>query len=191
MYEAADDVYCYPGTAILKNRLDIRNQEELEEFEKRIVAQRSDEPVTGRLDVHHYKSIHRHLFQDVYDWAGECRSVRLSKDKSMFCYPENISREMDRVFRELKSGNFLRGRSDENFAAGAAHFLAELNAIHPFREGNGRTQNYFLAVVGNQADHPLDLAALNPDEFLSAMIRSFNGNEHPLAQQILRLLAAR
>ena len=71
MYEAFDDPYCYPGTSVLKNRLDLRTQSDLQEFEAMITAQRADEPLpAGRLDHDHYLAIHRHLFQDVYDWAG-------------------------------------------------------------------------------------------------------------------------
>jgi cell filamentation protein len=91
MYDAADDPYCYPGTSVLKNRLDLRDQAELEEFEAQITAQRADEPLTlGALTVDAYRTLHRHLFQDVYDWAGEFRTVRIAKGGNWFCYPEYV-----------------------------------------------------------------------------------------------------
>lgn len=74
-------------------------------------------------------------------------------------------------------------------ASGAARFLSELNAIHPFREGNGRAQNTFLALVADQAGHPLDLDRLNPDAMLAAMIASFNADEGPLTAVIRQLIA--
>jgi cell filamentation protein len=144
MYEAVEDPYCYPGTTVLKNRLNLRTQVELDEFETFITAQRADEPFPpGRLGYAHYRAIHRHLFQDVYAWAGRVRTVRISKGTSTFCYPEHIDREMRRVFGNLRRERFFRGLDASTFARKAAHFLGELNAIHPFREGNGRTQLAF------------------------------------------------
>ena len=191
MYEAGDDPYCYPGTTVLRNLLDLRTQEELDEFESTITAQRADEPLAlGPLDIDAYRAIHRHLFQDVYQWAGEYRTVRVSKGSSAFCYPDHIDREMRSLFDQLADENFLRDLEVESFSAKAAHFMAELNAIHPFREGNGRTQNIFLALLADRAGHPLDFAQLDPEALLSAMIASFHGDEKPLAAVIQGLVRA-
>jgi cell filamentation protein len=75
------------------------------------------------------------------------------------------------------------------FSAGAAHFLAELNAIHAFREGNGRTQLTFFALLADQAGHPPDLSKLRPDEMLEAMIASFDGDERKLTGVIESLVS--
>jgi cell filamentation protein, protein adenylyltransferase len=188
MYEAEPDPYCYPNSSVLKNKAGLTTQDTLEQFETAMTFARSEEPLpSGRLSPTHYRAIHYHLFQDVYAWAGKDRTVRLSKGKSAFCYPEHIAAEMKRVFASLKEQSFLRDQSLENFAKNAAHFLAELNAIHPFREGNGRTQLTFLALLADQAGHPLDLEKLEPDATLNAMIKSFNGNEKPLAAVIKEL----
>jgi cell filamentation protein len=96
---------------------------------------------------------------------------------------------MARLFLALRRAQFHRGRSVDEFARRAAHFLAELNAIHPFREGNGRTQLSFIALLATRAGHPLLLARLDPGEFLEAMIESFGGSEEPLAGQIRNLIA--
>jgi cell filamentation protein len=149
---------------------------------------RSEEALPpGLLSVSHYRAIHHHLFQDVYDWAGRFRTVRLAKDQSAFCYPENIAREMQDLFRWLRDQQYLRGRTVQEFASVAAHFLAELNAIHPFREGNGRTQLIFLALVAHRAGHPIELVSLDPPAMLDAMIASFGGDEAPLAAILERL----
>jgi cell filamentation protein len=95
---------------------------------------------------------------------------------------------MDALFKRLKEQKFLCGLETSAFAATSAHFLSELNAIHPFREGNGRTQMVFFGILAVQAGHPLDLEQLKPETFLAAMIEAFNGNEAPLAAQIRRLL---
>lgn len=95
MYEAIDDPYCYPGTTVLKNKLGLRKQSALDKFEAEISLERSSVPLpTGKLTYQHYCAIHRHLFQDVYTWAGKPRTVRISKGGSMFCYPESINREI-------------------------------------------------------------------------------------------------
>jgi cell filamentation protein len=140
-YHITPDPYCYPGSTILKNRANIREQVALDVFEHEAALQRAEEPYpAGRLTVSHYRAIHRHLFQDVYAWAGRFRTVRISKGGSMFCYPEHIAAEMRRIFGALRQQRYLSGLAADEFAQKAAHFLAELNAIHPFREGNGRTQ---------------------------------------------------
>jgi cell filamentation protein len=190
MYEIAADPYCYPGTSVLKNRLNLQNQTELDQFETFITAQRADEPLpSGRLTFTHYRAIHRHLFQDVYTWAGRLRTVRISKGGSTFCYPEHINREMKRVFRKLSGTRNFRDLSRKDFARHAAHFLAELNAIHPFREGNGRTQLTFLTLLAERAHHPLALDRMDANAMLQAMIYSFSGDERSLADAIHSLIA--
>lgn len=192
MYDAIADPYCYSGTTVLKNRANLQTQKALDRFEVVMTTQRADEPLPpGRLSVSHYQAIHRHLFQDVFSWAGRFRTVRIGRSGSAFCYPENIAREMRAVFKSLARKNYLRGLARETFAREAAAFLATLNAIHPFREGNGRTQTAFLALLADQAGHSLDLGKLKPRSFLNAMIASFRGDEGPLARQIVLLIRPR
>jgi cell filamentation protein len=182
MYEPLSDPDTYPGSTVPRNIPDLRNVAALELFEAAVTAERAGEPLpAGGLGVRHYQTIHRHLFQDVYRWAGKFRTIRMAKDNSTFCYPEFIPAEMRRVFGWLKAEKFLRNPAPGAFAAGAAHFLAELNAIHPFREGNGRTQFAFTLLLAVRAGHPLDLGRLDPSRFLAAMIASFNGDERALA----------
>jgi cell filamentation protein len=188
MYDSTDDPYCYPGTTVLRNRRNLRTQKALDRFETAITAQRFDEPLpAGKLTEPHYQRIHRHLFRDVYAWAGEYRTVRVSKRDSAFCYPEYISREMSKLFAGLRRDKNLSGLSPEQFAPKAASFLAHLNAIHPFRDGNGRSQMAFMALLAARAGHPLHLARLVPADFMAAMIRSFQGDEEPLVEQLARL----
>lgn len=188
-YDAIADPYCYPGTTVLKNIPDIRDQAALAAFEAVSTAQRADEPLpAGRLSVRHYQAIHHHLFQDIYAWAGRFRSVRIGREGSAFCYPENIDRQMKRLFADLKQKRYLTTLSRDEFAATAAHFLSTLNAIHPFREGNGRTQTTFLALLAHRAGYPLKLERLAPKTFLAAIVTSFQGDEGPLAAEIRKLI---
>jgi cell filamentation protein len=188
-YTAVADPYCYAGTSILRNIPGLRDQAALDRFEAISFAQRSEEPLPfGPLSVRHFLAVHRHLFRDVYRWAGLPRTIRLHKDGSTFCYPENIGSELSRLFEGLERDNRLRDLDANKFVSKLAHFLAELNAIHAFREGNGRTQLAFAQLIASQAGHPLRLEALDPQALLAAMIDSFRGDEGPLGAQLLALL---
>ena len=190
MYAASVDPYCYRGTTVLRNRLGLRDQGLLDQVEAELTAQRFSEPLpSGQLGVTHYRSMHRHLFGDLYPWAGRYRTTRISKGDSLFCYPENIPGQMRALFAGLKNEGCFRGLSPADFSVRAAHFLAELNAIHAFREGNGRTQLAFFSLLAMRAGHPVRNSKLPSDDILSAMILSFKGDEQPLASVIRALTA--
>ena len=104
----------------------------------------------GRPGYAHYCAIHRHLFQDVFASAGKLRTVRMAKRHSMFCSPEYINVEIRKLFHGLSAAKFLKGLSAAEFAQ-SARFLAQLNTIHPFREGNGRKQLTYLTLLATQA----------------------------------------
>jgi cell filamentation protein len=189
MYESGPDPYCYPDSSVLKNRLGLSDQAELDAFEALITAQRGEEPLPrGRLGYAHYRAIHHHLFQDVFESAGKPRTVRIAKGGSMFCYPEHIDGEMRKLFAWLSAERFLRGLSAQEFARRAAHVLAELNAIHPFREGNGRAQLTYLALLAARAGYPLAVERMEPNAMLAAMVASFKSDEAPLAGLIEGLI---
>lgn len=189
MYESQDDRYCYPGTAVLKNRRNLRTQEALDQFELAMTAARSQEPPPhGTFTEQHYQRVHKHLFRDVYTWAGKYREVRISKGDSAFCYPGHIAGQMRKLFAKLGRDNNLSGLPRGEFAANAAAFLSGLNAIHAFRDGNGRTQMAFVIMLAKAAGHPLHLDRLTPDDFLAAMIRSFQGDDSALIRQFELLI---
>jgi len=189
-YNAQNDPLCYPGTRVLRNKAEIRSLDELEQFEQLMFDSRAEEDLpAGTLDFAHYRAIHRHFFQDVYDWAGEIRTIRTGKGANWFCFPEYIEKEAAGLFRQLADKDHLRACSNKlDFAQEAAWFLSELNAIHPFREGNGRVQLVFLTMLARNAGFGLDERKLQPEAFLAAMIGSFDGDLAPLANQIEALL---
>jgi cell filamentation protein len=142
----------------------------------------------GQFNPAHYCAIHRHLFQDVYEWAGEYRTIRIAKNSAMFCYPEHIAEQMEILFASLSGASFTPGIATKDFIATAASFLSDLNAIHPFRDGNGRTQLTFLYLLGDRAELALDMTRIRPQEMLSGMIASFGGKLGPLEVEIGRLV---
>jgi cell filamentation protein len=189
-YDVFDDPYCYKNTFVLKNKAGIRDAALLQAFELEMSTLRAEEPLPkGRFTPAHYRGVHRHLFQDVYRWAGRYRTVRTGKGGNWFCYPEYIDGSMEQLFKKLAAKPFERGADSVEFVDAAAHFLGDLNAIHPFREGNGRSQLAFLHLLGVRADHPFRLDRIDRETFLPAMIASFGGDMKPLADELHKLLA--
>lgn len=189
MYDAIEDPYTYKNSTVLVNKLDLHDQAALDAFEAEISSARAAEPLPdGSLDFTHYKAVHHHLFQDVYEWAGQIRTVRISKGGNPFCFPENIEGQANQLFKNLRTSDYLRRLDPEAFSTSAGHFLAELNAIHAFREGNGRSQLTFFALLSDVAGHRLNIDGMNPGEMLAAMIASFDGNESQLAGVIRGLI---
>lgn len=189
-YNPVEDPLCYPGTQVLTNKAGIRDQADLDQFEQLMFESRAVERLPdGALDFAHYLALHHHYFQDVYVWAGEIRRIRTGKGTNWFCYPEHIEAQATRLFSELATRDFLtRVNTKREFAEEAAWFLSELNAIHPFREGNGRIQLVFMTMLARNAGLGINERKLRPAQFLRAMILSFEGELAPLAEEINRLL---
>jgi cell filamentation protein len=181
-YWASDDPYCWPNTSTLRNKLNITDLIKLQSVESDAVRARADIGLPpGRFSITHYRACHRWLFGDIYDWAGNYRTVRLAKGRSVFCFPEHIVGQIQALFRDLKAGGYLKQKSRVEFVSRAAWFWSELNAIHPFREGNGRTQTLFLANMALAGGWYLDLTRLKPEPTIAAMIASFKaGTGQPL-----------
>ncbi len=145
----ADDVYCIPGTAVLKNKAGITDQEQLDEYEGDFTAIRllelTQNPVEGSFDLAHLCKIHQYLLQDVYEWAGEVRTVDIIRGDSRFCNVRQIQSYSNTVFSALATEKYLRNLEANVFSKRLAHYLSEINAVHPFREGNGRVQRLFIS----------------------------------------------
>ena len=183
------DPYVYPGTNVLISRFGIRTAERLDYVEREFVTQRIAEGVPhGRFDLAHLRAIHRHLFQDIYDWAGEIRTVEISKGRHTFQFRRFIEAGMADVYRRLETADFLHGLDADAFAEAAGTIVGDVNYVHPFREGNGRTQLHYLDQLADQAGHPLDLARLDPEAWVVASQASHGGDYGPMAREIARAL---
>ena len=186
VYTAQSDPLCYPGTTVLRNLLDLRDQAALAEAEVALFLLRADEPFpSGNLDPTHYCALHHHLFQDVYAWAGQLRAIRIGKGGNWFAYPEYIAASLNKAFDDYGDPDTVAALPVEEFAARTAHLLAEINAVHPFREGNGRTQLAFLTLLVVNAGYTVDDEVLEPARVIGAMIESFVGSEAPLTGLVL------
>lgn len=192
VYGSSKDPYCYPGTSVLRNNAGLTDANALSDYEASYVRSRAEEPwPAGKLDKSHYYGLHRHFFRDVYDWAGKPRTTRIGKGGNWFCFPDFIDSELDRLFAELKAKKHLVGLPLDEFAREAAHFIAELNAIHPFRDGNGRSQLAFLRLLCLNAGRRFDAVVLDRERVIGAMIASFDGKLDALADLIRDIASPR
>src|ERR1700730_1352727 len=154
------DPYLYPGTSVLKNLRGLTDPQQLERFEARRTHQRIaeliDNPLVGEFDLAHLKAIHLYIFKDVYEWAGQYRTVNISKGGHLFGLANFLEPSLQEVLTNLAAEKHLVNLNADTFAGRAAYFLGELNAAHPFREGNGRTQREFIRELGLKAGHYID-----------------------------------
>jgi cell filamentation protein len=166
------DPYTYPGTDVLRNIPDIRVPHRLAGFEANATAARLAEldarPLNGSFDSNHLKAVHWSIFQDVYSWAGEFRTVNLSKGGHLFALTAFIEPALEQVLSRLHSEKQLIGYDGHRFAQRAGFYLGEINAIHPFRDGNGRAQREFLRQLGLHAGFVIDWRKTTPEEMIAA-----------------------
>ena len=144
VYTTVQSVYCYLDTDVLINKLDIRDKAELKQAEEEFYSSQADGSVAGANQGTFYQKshlfrIHRFLFEDVYPFAGHIRKEQISKGDTMFCPPDLIDRELERVFKNIHSKKLLAEQDEEKQIQNLSQTMAELNIIHPFREGNGRS----------------------------------------------------
>lgn len=172
-----DKVYCYPDTSILINRLDIHDKDKLLTAETSLVAVRlyqlQKNPICGSFDYNHLCRIHHYIFQDLYSWAGKTRTVNIAKT-SLFCLVQFIPSYANSIFPAYYN-DCMRTKDDpEEFIRIFTEHYANLNALHPFREGNGRSQREFARELCLECGYSFDLRHTNHDEMLSASIESLD-----------------
>lgn len=187
------DPYLDLRSGVLRNRLGITDAAELARAEAELTSYRLIElrarPLPGNYDLPHLQAFHRYIFGDVYDWAGELRTVSLGKGGALFCHPQHLVATADDVFTRLARDRHLRGRDRTAFVDGLTALLAEVNALHPFREGNGRTQRAFLAQLARDAGYRIRWAELDPETNRAASAAARAGDTTPLREMLDRLVA--
>ena len=190
-----DDHYVDPETGVLKNRLGITDEATLEESEAAYVAiksfQLSQTPLKANFDIAHLQAIHRHLFSDVYEWAGELRTIDISKGGNLFAHHNHIQSAAAQVFKGLADERQLQGLDPAAFSERATHYLGEINALHPFREGNGRAQREFISHLGQNTGYYIAWENVKAAEMLEASIQSFKGDTSKLAAIIRENISRR
>lgn len=176
VYKDKNSNYCYENSNILVNKLNIKDEKELQKYEAKITAAKllglRQRGVTGDFDVKHFISIHTYLFEDIYSFAGKFRNEDISKGVFSFAHWEYIDSELERLLLELKNENCLEGINQEVLAKRLAYYISELNVLHPFREGNGRTIREFIRQLALKNGYALNLKKVLPEEMLEASKKS-------------------
>lgn len=178
------DPYIDPETGILRNKVGARSQRDLDAAEADLAAARAyrlilTNPIKPTGDLDELRAIHRHLFQDVYDWAGELYTVDISKNlgpgevTEFFIPTSMVQRGMGFAVDELRNDKYLRGMPRDQFIKRLSHHYDQFNYAHPFREGNGRASRLFWDRIARDAGYQLDwqqvIGAVNNQASRAAM----------------------
>ena len=176
VYTTTQSIYCYPSSNVLKNKLNIRDNKLLKTAEEEITLIKQMEllknPIKGNFSKAHLMNIHKFIFEDIYSFAGKIRREQISKADTMFYPPNLIDRELDKVFAKIKEKNMLKETDEEKVFDNLAYVMAELNIIHPFREGNGRSIREFIRLMAKRMGYDLNWGNADKEELLQASILS-------------------
>jgi cell filamentation protein len=190
----SDDPYTDPVSGILRNRLGLSKAADLEAAEREITHAAlillRESPVRPTYDLLHLCEVHRRTFADIYHWAGQVRTVAIAKG-SMFCLPQFIEPAAAEIFRQLRQEDFLRGLARDNFVDRITHYLGEVNAVHPFREGNGRAQRAFFEQLAADAGYALGWQRLDGDRNVAASDAIMRGRPGPMRAMLDELIDQR
>lgn len=127
----------------------------------------------GKFDLAHLQAIHKRLFGDVYDWAGVIRTVDISKGQTRFANFQQIGSYAPEITRPLQREQLLRGLDVDTFSERAGHYLGELNVLHPFREGNGRSIREFVGQLARGAGYAMEWSGIERSEMIQASIKAY------------------
>ena len=182
-YSVEHDQYCYPDSDVLVNLLDIQDPQELAEAESEFSAERYRTYESRHLSLadfsfEHLQHLHHHLFQDLYEWAGQVREVDISKGSTRFCTCSRIQPEATKLFALIPN---LAGLNNENdLITKVADLYCEMNILHPFREGNGRVQRFFFEELLFTLGYELRWPQISKETWIDANIAGYDLNLAPL-----------
>jgi cell filamentation protein len=182
-----EDPYNDPVTRVLYNKLGLGTAAGLEAAEREITHAAlilvDESPVSPSYDLPHLQEIHKRIFGDIYEWAGQIRTVAIAKG-AMFCLPQYIDSSAAVIFGELHDEDCLRGLRRDAFVGRLAHYLGEVNALHPFREGNGRAQRAFFGQLARDAGFTLAWQHLDPARNVKASAAIMRGDPEPMREML-------
>lgn len=185
----------YPGTDVYVNKLGLRDKTLLEDAERVITRRRARQSFPRSATCRTYdgfRAIHRHLFRDLYSWAGKERSYTTGRGAIPFAVPEHIGPWMQQQFNKLAAERYLVGLGLDAFAEAAAVYVNEINAAHPFIDGNGRTQRFWLRMLADNAGFDLTLTGRDSKAWNEASRLGFVQSDHgPMAALLKKRLKPR
>ena len=169
---------CYEGTSCLVNKFGIQDADRLSQIEAQITFAKAAlldaKPIDGSFDFQHFKKMHEFLFSDLYAWAGEVRTIDISKKRTCFMHANQIESFAPICFSKIANG-FLNNLPRETFALRIAELYNEINYIHPFREGNGRTQRIFFTQLIRSYGYDINFSETDTDELMIATVQASAG----------------
>lgn len=193
-YDVGKDPYIDKKTGVLKNLLSITDEKELDQAEAEISAVQistltiEDKPPLENFNWKLLCDIHHYVFGDIYEWAGNIRTIELSKGSSSFARIDRIVPSLEEIFEALAHEDYLYGLNKDEFVERLAHYYSELNVVHPFREGNGRAIRTFLTMLAENSGWDIAWQQMSKEENVDACIAGYNSNEEPLRQLLGRIL---
>ncbi len=171
MYDAINSKYTYKGTEVLRNKMDIRDEKLLEEYETKIVAFKiatiSTKIISMPYTPERLKFIHKYLFDEVYEFAGEYRGENITKDNFRFAEFQYIEDNIKQIFKKIDTEE-MKKMSFKDFVERISYIMTELNVLHPFREGNGRTIRELVRELCFDCGYVIDWYEINHDDILRA-----------------------
>lgn len=171
-----DIKYCYDSWNVLRNKLNILDADALRIAEREITAVRmaelKEKPIEATFDLAHLKRIHYALFRDLYDWAGEIRSVNIAKGNE-FCNWNVLEAYASNLFGKLNAERLNEIQNDNVLMERIAFYFSEINVMHPFREGNGRTQRIFIEQLAQELGYHIDFSDVSEEEMIEASANAF------------------
>ncbi|MCG1033994.1 putative adenosine monophosphate-protein transferase Fic [Bacillus amyloliquefaciens] len=164
------DPYLYPGLNVMRNRLGIRQAERLAQAAYEFTALRAATLGLGPLlrGLPHLCAIHQHIYQDIFDWAGDIREMDIYQGDTRFCHFAYIEKEGNALMQDLEEEGYLVGLEREDFINRLSHYYCEINVLHPFRIGNGIVQRIFFEQLAIHAGYQLDWRDIDPEEWAQA-----------------------
>lgn len=176
LYEARNSIYCYKGTNVLINNFNVTDANKLSNIERPLVLARlfdlRKNNDIGNFDLEHFLKIHEYLFSAIYPFAGSIRTENIAKDNFRFAEWEFIEDELNRILNQLKEENYLYNLDKNGLANRLSYYMAELNVLHPFRDGNGRTIREFCRQLAYKNGFILNLSKIDAKEMFDASVQS-------------------
>lgn len=188
--ENNNDPYSDKISRCLINKFGIKDKELLSKIEIAYSSRRAWEINNNNLipqtfDLEHLKAIHGYIFGDCYDWAGKVRTVEISKGESQFAPKKIIESGSSYIFNQLKKDNYLKNLTPESFSNKAGYYLGEINHLHPFRDGNGRTQRIFINQLAKSNNYYIAWDGVKREEMIKASVHAHQG-QHELMSTLVR-----
>lgn len=180
LYTQSSSIYCYENSNVLKNKLNIKDNAILRDLENKItfagLLELQITELQGDFDKKHFLGLHKFLFGKLYSFAGEIRKENIYKGETMFCSWQYIDEQLENVFKQKIKLEKNLNENKESVVNYLVFLMTELNIIHPFREGNGRTIREFIRILAKKYGYETNWQDIEKIELLDAMILSVKDN---------------